>query len=172
MNSETIESMVRDVLEKMNSQQGSAPAPSSAPTSSKTATVNDYPLASVHPDWVKTPTGKTAADITVENVLNGSVTNEDMRITPEVLRTQAEIARDAGRELLALNFERAAELTAVPDEKVLDIYNALRPYRSTKQELLDIAQELDSKYQATICAEFVREAAELYQQRKKLQGDN
>ncbi|MDB1125254.1 propanediol dehydratase small subunit PduE [Vibrio algarum] len=172
MNSETIESMVRDVLEKMNGQQSASSATSSTPTRSSTATVNDYPLASKHPDWVKTPTGKTAEDITLENVLNGSVTNKDMRITPEILRTQADIARDAGRDLLALNFERAAEMTAVPDDQVLDIYNALRPYRSSKQELLDIAQELESKYKATICAGFVREAAQLYQERKKLKGDN
>jgi len=172
MNSETIESMVRDVLEKMNSQQGSSATPQSATKSVLKATVDDYPLASKHPDWVKTPTGKTAQDITLENVLNGSVTNQDMRITPEILRTQADIARDAGRGLLALNFERAAELTVVPDNQVLDIYNALRPFRSSKQELIDIAKELENKYGAKICAEFVREAAELYQERKKLKGDN
>ncbi len=38
-----------------------------------------------------------------------------------------------------MNFERAAELTAVPDDRILEIYNALRPYRSTKEELLAIA---------------------------------
>ncbi len=31
-----------------------------------------------------------------------------------------------------MNFERAAELTAVPDDRILEIYNALRPYRSTR----------------------------------------
>ncbi|WP_432452377.1 MULTISPECIES: propanediol dehydratase small subunit PduE [unclassified Agarivorans] len=172
MNSEAIESMVRDVLEKMTNQQASIPSASATPKSSGGVTVDDYPLVTKHPDWIKTPTGKTAEDITLANVLNGSVTNQDMRITPEILRIQAEVARDAGRDRLALNFERAAELTAVPDDKVLDIYNALRPYRSSKQELMDIAQELESKYQAKICADFVREAAELYVPRKKLKGDN
>ncbi|MDG3085144.1 propanediol dehydratase small subunit PduE [Vibrio hannami] len=173
MNSEAIESMVREVLDKMNGQQGAAPSSASAKPQSKSgATVSDYPLASKHPDWVKTPTGKTADDITLEGVINGTVTNQDMRITPEILRIQADIARSAGRELLAVNFERAAELTQVPDERVLEIYNALRPYRSSKQELLDIAQELQSKYQATVCAGYVKEAAELYEQRKKLKGDN
>jgi propanediol dehydratase small subunit len=37
---------------------------------------------------------------------------------------------------LAMNFERAAELTAVPDDRILEIYNALRPYRSTKYQCL------------------------------------
>ena len=36
-------------------------------------------------------------------------------------------------------YKRQAELIAVPDDRLLEIYNALRPYRSTKQELLDIA---------------------------------
>ena len=43
---------------------------------------------------------------------------------------------------------RAAELIAVPDTRVLEIYNALRPYRSTKVELLAIADELEDKYNA------------------------
>lgn len=172
MNSEAIESMVRDVLSKMNSLQGASPVVS-APTASKSgATVSDYPLANKHPDWVKTATNKTLDDITLENVLNGKVAPQDMRITPEILRIQADIARSAGRDLLALNFERAAELTAVPDERVLEIYNALRPYRSSKDELISIANELEQKYKAKICAGFVREAAELYVSRKKLKGDD
>ena len=79
---------------------------------------------------------------------------------------------DAGRDRLAMNFERAAELTAVPDDRILEIYNALRPYRSTKEELLTIADDLESRYQAKICAAFVREAATLYVERKKLKGDD
>lgn len=47
-----------------------------------------------------------------------------------------------------MNFERAAELTAVPDDRILEIYNALRPYRSTKDELMAIADDLENRYQA------------------------
>lgn len=65
-----------------------------------------------------------------------------------------------------MNFERAAELTAVPDDRILEIYNALRPYRSTKEELMAIADDLENRYQAKICAAFVREAATLYVERK------
>ena len=43
-----------------------------------------------------------------------------------------------GREAFAGNLRRAAELISVPDERILEIYNALRPYRSTKEELLNI----------------------------------
>ncbi|EAQ0283900.1 diol dehydratase small subunit, partial [Salmonella enterica subsp. enterica serovar Infantis] len=125
-----------------------------------------------HPEWVKTATNKTLDDFTLENVLSNKVTAQDMRITPETLRLQASIAKDAGRDRLAMNFERAAELTAVPDDRILEIYNALRPYRSTKEELMAIADDLENRYQAKICAAFVREAATLYVERKKLKGDD
>lgn len=176
MNAEAIESMVRDVLSRMNSLQGAtgtnATPAATGSTGTRQATVNDYPLANKHPDWVKTATNKTLDDITLETVLNGSVTPQDMRITPEILRIQADIARSAGRDRLAMNFERAAELTAVPDERVLAIYNALRPYRSSRDELMSIADELENQYHAKICAAMVREAAEMYLLRKKLKGDD
>ncbi|EEZ0359772.1 propanediol dehydratase small subunit PduE [Escherichia coli] len=171
MNTDAIESMVRDVLSRMNSLQSTAPA-TTAVSSVHNAKVTDYPLANKHPEWVKTATNKTLDDFTLENVLSNKVTAQDMRITPEILRIQAAIARDAGRDRLAMNFERAAELTAVPDDRILEIYNALRPYRSSKEELLAIADDLEKRYQAKICAAFVREAAELYVERKKLKGDD
>ncbi|MEH3411978.1 MULTISPECIES: propanediol dehydratase small subunit PduE [Enterobacteriaceae] len=175
MNSDAIESMVRDVLSRMNSLQGAAPVTApTAPSGGTThqAKVSDYPLANKHPEWVKTSTNKTLDELTLESVLDGKITAQDMRITPETLRIQASIAKDAGRDRLAMNFERAAELTAVPDDRILEIYNALRPYRSTRQELLDIAEDLESHYKAKICAAFVREAAVLYVERKKLKGDD
>ncbi|TGC26774.1 propanediol dehydratase small subunit PduE [Escherichia sp. E1130] len=172
MNTDAIESMVRDVLNRMNSLQDAAPVSATPNASIQNAKVTDYPLANKHPEWVKTSTNKTLDDFTLENVLSNKVTAQDMRITPETLRIQAAIARDAGRDRLAMNFERAAELTSVPDDRILEIYNALRPYRSTKQELIAIADDLERRYQAKICAAFVREAAELYVERKKLKGDD
>lgn len=173
MNAQAIETMVREVLAQMNNTAAAHPVAHSAPGDKGVkAGVADYPLTNKHPEWVKTATGKTLDDLTLANVLNGSVTAQDVRITPEILRIQADIARAAGRDLLAMNFERAAELTAVPDERVLEIYNALRPYRSSQEELLAIAAELETRYQAHICAGFVREAAGYYQQRKKLKGDD
>ena len=146
MNTDAIESMVRDVLNRMNSLQDAAPVSAVPSASIQSAKVTDYPLANKHPEWVKTATNKTLDDFTLENVLSDNVTAQDMRITPETLRIQAAIARDAGRDRLAMNFERAAELT--------------------------IADDLERRYQAQICAAFVREAAELYVERKKLKGDD
>jgi propanediol dehydratase small subunit len=125
----------------------------------------DYPLASHRPELLKTPTGKRLDEITIEAVLAGEVTADDLRIAPETLRLQAQIADSVGRPQLAQNFRRAAELTALPDEKVLGIYNALRPRASTKRHLTDIAEELERDYSATLCGRLVREAADVYERR-------
>ena len=92
MNSDAIESMVRDVLSRMNSLQGAAPVTApTAPSGGTThqAKVSDYPLANKHPEWVKTSTNKTLDELTLESVLDGKITAQDMRITPETLRIQA-----------------------------------------------------------------------------------
>jgi propanediol dehydratase small subunit len=62
-------------------------------------------------------------------------------------------------------------LTRLSDQRVLEVYESLRPYRSTKKEMLDIADELESKYQARICAALVREAAEVYEKRGRLRRE-
>ena len=59
-------------------------------------------------------------------------------------------------------------MISVPDDRLLEIYNALRPYRSSKQDLLDIANELDQKYGAKTAAGLVREAADVYEKRGRL----
>jgi propanediol dehydratase small subunit len=135
---------------------------------SEKLTKNDYPLAQKRNDFIKTKTGKGLKDITIENVLNGNIGPDDIKITPEVLLYQAEISESIGRYQFARNLRRAAELTVVPDSRVLEIYNALRPYRSTKEELLDIADELENKYNAKINATLVREASQIYEKRGRL----
>jgi propanediol dehydratase small subunit len=130
----------------------------------------DYPLASHRPELLRTPTGKRLDEITMQAVLAGDVVAEDLRIAPDTLRLQAQIAESGGKAQLGQNFRRAAELTALPDEKVLGIYNALRPQASTKQELLDIAEELERDYSAPLCGRLVREAADVYERRQILAG--
>jgi glycerol dehydratase small subunit/propanediol dehydratase small subunit len=126
----------------------------------------DYPLAETQADAVVGPRGRRLSDITLDAVLDGSVTMADLRITPEALRAQAEIARDAGRPTLALNFERASELVNVPQDVIMQVYELLRPGRArTKQQLLDTAAMLSTQYGAMRIAAFVEEAAEIYEQR-------
>lgn len=125
----------------------------------------DYPLSLNRQDLLFTPNGKSIADITMDAVMSGDVTASDLRITPETLRLQAQIAEKVGRKPLGANLRRAAEMTAISDERVLQIYNALRPNASTKAELDAIAEELETQYGATMLAGLVREAADVYERR-------
>ena len=131
----------------------------------------DYPLASKRPDLVRTLTGKGFQDISLEKVVSGKIDAQEIRIGPETLELQAQVAEKHGRPQLALNFRRAAELTRIPDEEVLKIYNALRPRRSTEEDLLIMAKELEKKYQAKINAAFIREALKVYENRGLLRKE-
>jgi propanediol dehydratase small subunit len=125
----------------------------------------DYPLSAHRRDLLFTPTGKSIDDITMEAVVSGEVEAADLRISPDTLRLQAQVSEKVGRRQLGANLRRAAEMTAIADARVLEIYNALRPNASTKDELESIADELESQYDATLLAELVREAADVYQRR-------
>ena len=71
MNTDAIESMVRDVLSRMNSLQGEAPAAApAAGGASRSARVSDYPLANKHPEWVKTATKRRLACTSVWRVMS------------------------------------------------------------------------------------------------------
>ena len=133
--------------------------------------IQDYPLGSKRKDLITTFTGKSLADITLTAIMNGEVTDPDIRISSDTLLLQAQIAEQTGRTCLAENFRRAAELCYLPDDKVLEIYNALRPFRCTKKELETIAEELEDHYQAVLNAKLVREASCAYQERGLLKTD-
>ncbi|ANZ69126.1 propanediol dehydratase [Pediococcus claussenii] len=173
-------SEIDDLVSKIMSQMGQSSSEKSGtattiPTSDdnhSALTAKDYPLYSKHPELVHSPSGKSLDEITIDNLLSEKVKLNDLRITTDTLRLQGEVAADAGRSAVQRNLQRAAELTKIPDDRVLEMYNALRPYRSTKQELFDIATELRDKYNATICAGWFEEAAANYEARKKLKGDN
>jgi propanediol dehydratase small subunit len=96
---------------------------------------------------------------------------DDFQISPNTLRHQADIARDAGFTQLAENFRRAAELTAVSNDDLLKMYELLRPGRSTHAELTTMADQLEHDYNAVETAAFVREAAAVYLQRGLFRKD-
>lgn len=121
----------------------------------------DYPLAEKHPEKLKSPPGLPFREITLQAVLEGRVGMEDLRVSAEALTMQAAIARRAGRPQLAENLERAAELVRVPEQEILRIYEALRPGRSTRAELEQLADALERGYGARRTADLVREAAEM-----------
>ncbi len=129
-----------------------------------------YPLGEKRPDLVKTPTGKKLGDISIENIISDNLQSEDCRISADTLELQAQIAELAGNPQMARNFRRAAELTVIPDEEIIRIYNALRPYRSTKEELLKMAEHIENKFQASQNAAFLKEAAEYYEKQNRLKS--
>ncbi|MBL8931905.1 MAG: diol dehydratase small subunit [Kineosporiaceae bacterium] len=110
---------------------------------------------------VRARSGTPVDQITLDGVLAGEVSLDDIRIHPDTLLAQAEVATRAGNAQLGENFRRAAELTALTDERVLAIYEALRPHRSSAADLDLIAAELDD-LGATRNASLVREAARVY----------
>ena len=130
----------------------------------------DYPLGERRPELVTTPGGTPLAEVTLDALRAGRVSPDDLRATPQTLLRQAALARAAGREQLAENLERAAELASLPDDEVLAVYTALRPRRATADELETIAHHLDAS-DAPRCASFVREAAVVLAERGLLRSE-
>ncbi|HTX29376.1 MAG TPA: diol dehydratase small subunit [Streptosporangiaceae bacterium] len=108
--------------------------------------------------------GKPVADLTLEAVRAGEVSLSDLRIHPETLERQAVLAEQHANPQLADNLRRAAELTQLPDDEVLGIYEALRPGRSTAGQLTALAGSLAGRGLPR-CAALVAEAAEVYARR-------
>jgi propanediol dehydratase small subunit len=133
---------------------------------SEKLSIEDYPLSEKRPELVAGRRGKTLSEITLEGVMGGKIQMEDLRITSQALRFQAEIARRGGRPTLAENFERAAELVEVPNDVIMSVYELLRPGRAAdKKELIQAANDLRRDYGATRLAAFIEEAAEVYARR-------
>jgi propanediol dehydratase small subunit len=114
--------------------------------------------------------GRPVDEITLEAAVQEELTPADLRIHPDALRHQADVAERDGNVQLATNFRRAAELTSVDDDDLLAIYEALRPGRSTHAQLDAIAARLDVA-NATVTAALVREAAATYESRGLLRRD-
>jgi len=133
--------------------------------------IADYPLGTQRPDLVRTPGGLGLEELTLDALRSGRLNASEMRATAETLGLQSQVALAAGRTQLAANLERAAELTGVPDEVILEVYTALRPHRSTADELETWADRLERDFQATMTAAFVREAGAVYAKRNLLLPD-
>jgi propanediol dehydratase small subunit len=125
-------------------------------------TTTRYPLAEHAADRIRSRTGVAFERITLEAVRAGEISSEDLTVDRETLLLQAGVAEEAGYRQLAENLRRAAELVEIPNERLLQIYEALRPRRATYRELEDLAAELEAAYAATATARFVRQAAEAY----------
>lgn len=110
-------------------------------------------------------------EITLDALRDGRITTEDVTIRRRTLEAQAERAVAEGYPQLARNFRRAAELTMVPSETLLQVYEKLRPKRASHGELLALSQEIIARYDAPETGAFIREAAEAYLKKGLLRED-
>ena len=101
------ELLVRQIMQEvMKNMQGSAAA---CECESK-VTVEDYPLGEKKPELIKSASGKSLNDLTLQGVIDGKLDAKDFRITKETLELQAQVAESAGRGFFATNLRRAGEL--------------------------------------------------------------
>lgn len=112
----------------------------------------------------KALSGREVSALTLDAVRRGEVTLADLRIHPDTLERQAVVAERHANPELAQNLRRAAELTTLGDEEVLAIYEALRPGRSTREDLSALAVSLAARGLPR-CAALIEEAAEVYARR-------
>ena len=128
----------------------------------------EYPLRDTAADDLRAFSGRKLRDISAEAIADGELEGDDLRTHADTLRAQADIAADGGFPQLGQNLRRAAELTRVPNEELLKIYEMLRPERATYAELQRLADYLESTFDAPENAGFIREAANVYRERDLL----
>lgn len=116
-----------------------------------------YPLYRKDRERIALPSGRPIREFSLENLEAGRLGAEDLGIHEETLRQQAAIAEEAGFPQLARNLARAAELTRLPEKKILEIYETLR--RGQESAALEaLAREVEQDYDAVLTAAFIREA--------------
>jgi propanediol dehydratase small subunit len=103
-------------------------------------------------------------ELSVQAAVDGKLELADLRMDPATLAHQASVAKEQGNPQLADNFLRAAELAVLDGEEVMGLYEALRPHRSTAEELEALRASLEDRG-ASRCAELVRQAADAYARR-------
>ena len=124
-----------------------------------------YPLGESGADTLQAASGRRLSDVTLDALAAGELSSADLQIKAETLRVQAQVARIAGYAQLGENLVRAAELTVVPNEELLRMYETLRPGRASHAEMTALADRLERVYTAIQNAKLVREAAAVYLQR-------
>ncbi len=120
-----------------------------------------YPLGNEARDSVRAVSGRAVSELTLAAVAGGDVGADDLRVSPDTLRLQADFAERGGNPQLAENLRRGAELCAFSDDELLRFYEMLRPGRSSAAELDALAAELTGRG-AELSAALVREARAAY----------
>lgn len=128
-----------------------------------------YPLLENDADSLQAASGRPVNEINLDTI--STLSEDDLRIRAETLRAQAQVAREAGYPQLAANLTRAAELTAVPNDELLKMYDLLRPGRASYETLIALAERLETIYTAPETGHFIREAAAAYKARNLLRRE-
>ncbi len=134
-------------------------------------TPHGFPLGTHKRDEITAKSGRRLKDMTLDEMLNGAAQADDLSASAETLLMQAEFAREAGYAEVAENLTRAAEMTRIPNDEILAIYEALRPGRSTYFQLLSLSQQIASMYAAEHTGAYIREAADAYRDTGLLKVD-
>ena len=112
------ELLVRQIMQEvLKNMQGSA----AACECEGKVTAADYPIGEKRPELIKSASGKSLDELTLQGVIDGTLDAKDFRITKETLELQAQVAESAGRGFFAVNLRRAGELIPVPDARLLEI---------------------------------------------------
>ncbi len=130
-----------------------------------------FPLGRHHRDEIATKSGRPLADLDLERILGGQVSPDDVSVSDKTLELQAKFASEAGYREVAENLARAAEMARIPNDQILEIYEALRPGRSTYYQLLSLSQQITSMYGAELTGAYIREAADVYRDTGLLKMD-
>ncbi len=101
----TQEQMLEQIVKQVMSSM-SAAAPAAAAAGAVSAA--DYPIGDKRPELIVSATGKAYADLTIDKLLAGQLSPEDLRIRPETLELQAQVAESVKRDAFADNLIRAA----------------------------------------------------------------
>ena len=130
-----------------------------------TAAKSDYPLRDTEAERLQTHSGRPLSAVTAEAIAAGELSGDDLRVHADTLRQQARIANESGYPQLGANLRRAAELTDLPNDELLKIYELLRPERASYDELIKLADYLEERYAAVENAAFIKGAAKVYRER-------
>jgi len=109
-----LEALIRQIVSEIegakgNTTQYSAPHTSSTPNTTvvdRVVTIEDYPIAKKHPEWIDLGQGRDLSHITMDNVMAGHITMDDLKISPSILKAQGQIAKAGGRDQIDLALQK------------------------------------------------------------------
>jgi propanediol dehydratase small subunit len=113
---------------------------------------------------IRSRSGRALDELTIGAVRAGTLAIDDFAISRPQLEAQALAAEADRHPQLADNLRRAAEMTAMSNERVMEIYEMLRPGRASQAQLVKLSRELAGLGMPRVAA-FIAEAADAYRAR-------